>query len=598
MTKRLTNAVVDPTKEIKVANTTGASIAVLMPTLGAPVQPGNGVQVYDQDLELMESTDGSFTIADGASATFVLDQTYVDPDTKKVEYSTVYDLLVSSASWYSPVDNLGVMQSFDTPPSYPDQAVTKASAAALANAAQFVQTISAYPTSQLTQDYQAALKGAVKAGGTAADGSPGSSEAVSGAIDGGVATFFKGTKTYKDVTLAGVVATQNYYDSFPFVWAQYATTSPTTTYYLYSSDGKTTSFVGTIGLTKPTTIDLTVVNGGYTCTFTPASNPSDTTTVAVDASKSTSLTYSDGLFVDDVNSDVPQIAVKGTFQVKRLFTATPTDTQVITVLTGTIDGAVSIGFDSPQKKDDPANSAFWNALFHPKNSSQIFQSIMTIGGAVMLLAFVGTTAYSIYKWARGLAGAKEPTTAQLLQKQQDDLGKMMQDKIDAAVKKMSNGQDQAPSDADAAATEITEATQSVVDNQNAGRLSDGFEAQADSLQELALYESSMSQQQLLELEAQGTAVQDGAKALDNATQDQLGDVVTAQTTALGDVQSGVSTLTTELSSEVSSQSAADIAANDTLATEAANDVADAEANADGDTTDGDPVADDPIFPEL
>lgn len=584
----------DPSKEVALTNQSGVSAVVLIPTLSDAQSDDAGTKVWGQDLELLTSTAGTPVVANGATGTFVLDQYFTDPNTGKKTYSTIYNLLVSDARWYAPLANLGVMQNFEQdPPAYSPQKVTKDDAAALANAGVFYQTISAYPTSQLTKDFQNAMAGANDAAAKAADGSAQSSQNVQDAISNNADAFFKGTKSFKNVTLAGLVAMENYYGSFPFVWAQFGTR----TYWLYSSDGKATSFVGTLSLSPPPSLDLTRPNAGYTCTFTPAVNPTDTTSVAVDSSNAKSLTYMNSLFVDDLNSDLPNIAVKGTFQVKRLFTQKPTDTQIIPVLTGTIGGAVCIGFDSPQKSDDKENSEFWNSLFHPKNSSEIFKSFMTLGGAAMMLAFLGQIGFAIFKWARGLAAGKAPTTAELLQQQQDALAKVFQDKIDSAISKLTNGKQEAPKSPAEANETIAKEQSAVIDNQNAARLQDGLESQASSLQELAKYESKMSSDQLLKLESAGSDVAASNEALKGASADQLHDVVATQSKALDSIKTEVSDLSLSLDSTLSAQAKATIADNAAAVEQVQQDVENADKNQADDEENLDPDADDPIVPE-
>lgn len=584
----------DKSKQIDLTNSSGVNVAVLLPTVANAPDSPNNIEVYDQDLEVLQTTDGKCSLAEGAKGTYLLDQTYIDPKTKKPTYSTIYDLLVSTSDWFSPLANIGVIQNFFADsPSYTPVTATSDEAAAIKNAGVFIQTIAAYPTSKLTKDYQTAMSSAQTTGAQKADGSTGSSDAVANTMTASVNTFFKGTKSFQNVTLAGVVAMQTYYRAFPFVWAQYTDT----TYYLYSSDGKTTSFVGTIALSKPTTIDVTQPNGGYTCSFAPATDPTDTTKLDVDTSKSKSLTFQNGLFVDDVSSDIPQIAVRGTFQIKRTFTQKPADTQVLTVLSGTIDGQVCLGFDKPQKKDDKANSEFWNSLFHPKNSAEIFKSVMTIGGAVMMLFFFGQILFGIVKWARGLGAAKEPTTKDLLERFSDDLKKSIKDEVNDAIKKQSGGEEQAPDDPADAQAQIDSEAGAVQDNLNAGNLEDGLQAQADSVQTLAQYESDMDAGQLNQLQQSATDIQNSNTALDNATPDTLNGVVQSETTNMGNIQTEVGNLSSDLSSSISSEQSADIAANDSLTTEAAQDVSDSESNASEDAAADDPEAGEPVFPE-
>ena len=583
------NANLDPSKQITITNNSGKPVVVMVPTTSdTPDDPGD-IMVYGVRLEILTAIDGSLSIADSGKATFVLNQNYTDSVTGKQEYSTIYDLLVSSAEWYSPVANISVMQSLDNPPTYPAQTVTSNQAKALANAGVFYQTISSYPTSKLATDYQTAMSATHSKAKTQAQDASATAGQVAATISGGADAFFKNTKSFQDVTLAGVVAVETYFGTFPFVWAKFGDA----TYYLYGSDGKATSFVGTIALTKPTTVDPAVANGGYTCTFTPASNPTDTTKVDTDSSQAKSLTYADGLFVDDPDSDVPGIAVKGTFQLKRTFTQKTADTQIIPVLSGTINGSVCIGFDSAQKSDDKTNSEFWDALFHPKNSSEIFKSIMSIGGAVMMLFFFGQLIYGTYKWIKTF-GTKEPTLSDL-QKSLDDFQKSTTDKIDSAIKKMTNDQQKAPADPDAANDSIVEARDAVGDNLNAANIQEGLESQAASLQEMGQYASEMSAQELQDLQGLARDVRSINNALNGATESTLSNVVSNQKTAFDGLRTDVSNLSKGLSTSLSQQSQSTIDDNAQLADDVSQQIDDAESDAQGEVADDDPIGDDPII---
>ncbi len=590
---------VDPTKLIELTNKSGTPVIVLVPTTSsAAPDPTEATPVYEQALEILISTNGSTTIANSATAQFVLDQYYIDSKTHDKKYSTIYNLLVSTSNWYVPVANLGVVQDiFATPPSYPAQTTAADEAAAIANAGVFYQTISAYPTSALATNFQKAMGGTLNNASGSADGSPNSSAKVASSISDSVKTFFQSTKSFQNVTLAGLVAMENYYLSFPFIWADPGHTG-NATYYLYSSSGKATSFVGTISLTKPAQLDVTLANGGYTCTFSPALNPSDTTSVDVNSSQAKALTYSNGIFIDDPDSDTPSIAVKGTFQVKRFFTQQPADTQIIAVLTGTINGSICLGFDSPQKSDDKKDSEFWDALFHPKTSAQIFQSVMEIGGAIMLLFFFGQVLYGIYKWASNLAKAKEPTTAELLKAQQESFEKILNEKIDAIAKQISNGQRQAPDNPDAASEAIAEQRDVVADNQNQANLEDSLQLQRESAQELAKFEAEMSSDQLVQLEEVGSQIQDSHAALESATPETLSTVVKEQTTALTELSADVSSLTADLSKTLSEESRTMIEQNMELSDAIHQDIEDSDSNAAEDQANDDPDAADPFVPEV
>jgi len=546
----------DPTQEIQITNSTEAPIAILTPTISDKAEDGTGIMVYGHNLELLRALDGATSIPVGLTKTFVLYQTYIDKKTGERKYVTDYQLIPSTVSKYSPAANLPVSWSDDDPPSYPPQTVTADLAKPLRDAATFIQTISAYPTSALATGYQKALDDAQNDASKQADGSAGSADAVAQGITGDVNAFFKSTKNFQDVTLDAVVLVQSYYDTFPCVWGELKT--GTTTYYLYSSDGSATRFVGTVSLTTPSQLDVSVANAGYTCTFTPASNGTDTTTVNVDPAQAKNLTYSNGgLFVDDVNSDVPFVGVKGTFQVKSLFTTKPTDTIIIPVLTGTVGGSTVIGFNEPQLSSDPT-AEFWDTLFHPKNSQQIFQSVMEIGGALMLLVFTGQTLFQIFKWAKSLVA--QPATQDGVSSRIDELKQT----IDSLTKALTDGTMIAPDSTGKALSIASEGRVAVSDNVAAGKLQSAFSAMKNNVRELTLFEDVMTQDQKDTLESVSGAVRDGVRALDEANQGDIGSVVQDQAGKLQSAQIDFTGLQTQLKRYIDDKTTATLDENSTL----------------------------------
>jgi hypothetical protein len=594
---KATKLINDPSKEKEcaISNQTSSDAVIIIPTTGQTDNSGSSIAVYDQDLEILTTTEGGQTIKSSASGTVVLDQSYKDPTTGKETYSLVYNLLVSASDWYFPLANIGLMQDIFSPPaSFPDQTAFKAEAAAIQNASVFYQTIQSYPTSQLTKNYQKAMSGAQTDALNKADGSANSTQNASDSITSNVNAFFASTKEFQNVTLAGVVAVESYYDKFPFVWAEYGTT----TYYLYSSDGTNTSFVGQLSLQKPATIDVTKPNAGYTCTFSPAKDSTNLDSVDIDSSKASAITYSSGVFVNDLTVDIPAIAVKGTFQLKRLFTQQSADTSIITVITGSINGATVIGFDQPQLKSD-TSSSFWNTLFHPKTSQQVFSSIMEIGGAIMMLHFFATSLYGMGKWLKNKVSGKEATTTEAdLKSQMEDFQKSMNDKIDEAVKKISDGKESAPSDPDDALGDIVEERGTVVDNLNASNVESALEAESATLEELAQYSSDMTTEQLQLLESNATSIQDSNSALSDATPEELHDVVQNQTSNLSDIRDSVGDLIKDLDSYISAESKQQIDANKEISEQASEDIENSESDASEDESADDPVAEDPIIPEV
>lgn len=592
------SAAPDPNEEIQITNSTPSPIVILVPSTGTP--DANGTLVYGEDRELLTAVDGYTSIPASATKTFVLDQTFTDPDTGQSEYQNIYDLLPSTASWLAPVGNIVVAQA-GLPAAYPATTVTAADAPAFQNAGAFIQTISAYPTSALAKSYQQAISQATSTSSGAANGSSGSAAAAAATpvqiMSDTMSAFFAGTKDYQNLTQDKVVVVQSYYNSFPFVWAEYA--NGPTTYYLYSSNGKATSFVGTISLTPPAILNVAVANAGYTCTFTPAANGSDTSTVAVTASAAKTLTYTGGLFVDDVASDIPEVGVKGTFQVKSTFTGKAADTQIITVLTGSVNGATCIGFDSPQLSTDP-DSTFWDTLFHPKNAQQIFQSIMQIGGFLMLLVFAGQTIYSVVQWARGLAAKNKTMSPDEFKAKMDETLEAQRDQFADSLKKVSADSVKAPADGDADAVQgaITEQTEIVGDNVISIKLEVSLKFQAANVEGLAQYASGMDAANLTALESAGAKIQGAQQALDAAATDKLGPVVETQTTVVEGLNGNIADLQIAIGSEIGASVEASIAANTEVVETAIKEVNDTLDGQENIGTDDSPAADPVEIPDV
>jgi hypothetical protein len=318
----------------------------------------------------------------------------------------------------------------------------------------------------------------------------------------------------------------------------------------------------------------------------------------VNPSQALKLTYSGGVFVNDVNVDIPAVALKGIFQLKRLFTQKPTDTQILPVITGSVEGATCVGFDQPQLESD-TSSDFWNTLFHPKNSSEIFNSIMTIGGAIMMMHFFATSLYGMGKWLKNKLSGEKPTTAQdEFNKKLDDFQKAMNDKIDSAVQKISDGKEVAPQNPPEAMNNLSRESGSVVDNLNAGNLQDGLRSQSENLQELAQYESQMSSQQLQSLESNASSIQKSNEALNNASQENLNSVVNEQQANFSEIQVNVNELSVQLDKSMSEQSKAKIEENNAASKEVSDNIENSKKNQSEDEEARDPEAKDPIEPEF
>jgi hypothetical protein len=395
-------------KLCKITNNSGKDIVVALIINDDETTGQDAVISANQQVEILKTSGGNTVIKNGGSDTVTLDHNYKS-GADETGYVPDYHLIVSDCNWLYPLADLSVVQQgTNGSASYTSQTVDVTNEAAMTHAFDFYQTITGYPSSQLAKDYMSALQQTDDAVLAAADGGTDSAKAVSDAIEIRMNSFFEGTQEYKDVTLADIVAIDNYYNNFPFVWAQYR---DSLTYYLYGTDGTSASFAGTLSLNKSGAVDITKSNGGYTCAFAPAVNPSETSKTDVDTTQSVNLTYSDGLFLDDPQSASPKIGLKGSFLLERLFTNDPDDNNIISVLSGMVNGITCIGFDTPQPTDNSLQEGnktalagssaqkYWDALIHPKNQMDLMASILTLVGAILLVPATAGAIYGVYRIA-------------------------------------------------------------------------------------------------------------------------------------------------------------------------------------------------------
>jgi hypothetical protein len=480
-----TATAIDQSKLQKIINNSGIDISVCMPLTTAETENSNAIISYNKDWVLLKTSNGGTVIKAGTSDTVTLDRTQIDSTTKKPVYVMNYDLIISNPTWLSPIANIGVIQDYDdsTDPEtdfFDDVTVSADYVTVMQQTSNFCQTIAAYPDSQLAKDYVNAMNST----NTNVDNSDGSSDGVNNAMQG-IAAFFAGTKSYQKVTMASIVVFEAYCNRFPFIWAGNA---DKVTYYLYTSDGTKTTFQGALTMSKSGVIDISKQNGGYTCTFTPAVNPSDLTKTDVNTASAKTLTFSDGLFVDDTTTDVPSIAVKGSFQLKRTFTKDPNDTKIIVVISGTVNGVNVLGFDQSQCTNPDDTTQDWlTSLFHPKTAAEIFTSVMTILGALMMLHFVVTTLWGISKWVKGKVAAKEPITKEDLAAKKNSLESDFKARQSENLKKASANKETLPDSAEDGLSKAVDSKGTVSDCVSAGQMESNLTNMKNNLKNLEEY---------------------------------------------------------------------------------------------------------------
>ncbi len=176
---------------------------------------------------------------------------------------------------------------------------------------------------------QAASKGTMATAYTAAISKTNTSIAdIETAVSEVVADYSK----FKDVTQSAIETVYDYYNSVPYVYANY---DEAKYFYLYSQDSKGNSaFVGRLDFVKAETISISAKNGGYTITMYPALYPADTSRYDIVEDGGIDIIYKDGYFTDEAGSSVN---LTGGFVYANTLTSTPTSadyTTIVPVLAG------------------------------------------------------------------------------------------------------------------------------------------------------------------------------------------------------------------------------------------------------------------------
>ncbi len=361
--KKVSAVAATPTLNKNLVITNSSLVALTI--IDAAASDGNNDEVvFEQNLKLLSTTAGTKSIAANSSGTVVLDDTHDNNGTPT--YTKLYDIIYAKNDTLFPVKSKGAMLNLKTQ-DYTPVTITNDDATVMQQTELFTQTIAAFPTSQLAKDYIAALQSSPDNATTSDD------------IDSAVSSFFAGTSQFKKVTLDSLVALKSYYNTYPLVWTGYKNTK---TYYLYSSDGTNVTSNGSLVITIPATIGLDKKLSGFSFTYTDAKN------------NSKELHYVAGQFVDDPDADVPNVCLVGTFMLKSTVTKVDTDTDIITILSGTVYNNTVIGYDTPlpDNTDGTAGqNGSWSGLYtllHPKDAAGYMQLFLTFVGVVMGIDFV------------------------------------------------------------------------------------------------------------------------------------------------------------------------------------------------------------------
>jgi len=300
--------------DCKITNSSGKSVVVLNAfNSSTNVAQNSTQQGYLQDLKLLSGKSGAAVLADGASDTITLNETYVDKngDTKP---SYIYDLMFSQPDSLFPVMVVGESLDFSSM-GYPPITVSSDAAANMVKAKMFCQNIMTSPTSKMAVAFRTAMADALKLSTVAA-------------IKQAIADFFNQYDSFKGLDFVSYVAVSTWLRGFAYFWGMDDSGKLGQTYYVYSAPeaGKSgATSEGTIVFEKkadaPSPADPTDRLSGMTITL---KSESGTTTA---------LTFVDGQLVD---SDGGAIALNCSFGFKGTFTGKDSDTTAWVILTGQV----------------------------------------------------------------------------------------------------------------------------------------------------------------------------------------------------------------------------------------------------------------------
>ena len=396
-------------------------------------------QFYEQSIKLLETTDGLTFIKAGTAGSIILQD-------------SVCNTVIARADNLFPVKTITVSLDSATQ-TYPSASVTTDEAENMKQAAAFQQSIVAFPSSDLAKLYATAL---------------------STSDVNKVEAFFQSSEDYKSITLDMVLAVDSYFTMYPFVWAYFQQEK---TYYLYNSDGKANKYLGFVVISNACTVPVNPDKSlpGFSIAYTKDDQ----------AMEFIPLYYSNGQFVDDVNSENPGICLSGLFIQKSQLTKKDIDNGIVCTLTGSVYGKDAIGFDEEVIQLDENNRTGLDALLHPEDTE----------GRLELYAYITLALLGIGVLARGIKYAIDtwrenpPTPAEIQAK--------IREQLQATLDKM-NKDLRIPEDVNASLDGIKKQANDLLLQENNLKLKDIVDRQYSSFVKLNTYKSSTELQEVFD----------------------------------------------------------------------------------------------------
>jgi hypothetical protein len=317
----------------------------------------SSAQCYAQTLKILPTSTGSQTLADKATATITLNDTFTYNGQQEPQHC--YQLLISRPNSLFPV--MDVSEILDSSAqTYPSITVTAAAAKNMKLALNFQQNIMAYPTSSMATSFAQAMNQAA-------------SESSVTAMEQDIADFFNSTENYKGLDLDSYIAMASYLSTFAWLWGIGDDgKTPGRTYYVYKSAGETGSTsIGKVVFTQAArTPDPNDHNSGFTITYIPSSGSSST------------LHFNNNTLVNDLKADFPNFCVQGNFALKSTFTGNTNDNIIWPIFSGQISGEQVL-----LVSDAPSTESWWQQHVSSKTWKDWLHMLMTVGSLVMMVEY-------------------------------------------------------------------------------------------------------------------------------------------------------------------------------------------------------------------
>ncbi len=496
------------TPSAKVTNSSGVELAVLN---AYEPDSSSSATIFQEELTLLETSDNKEIIADGST---------VDVTMSPAEGQVIFDLLFVAPLNLYPALN----QSFAT---FDPSTITVSSddRSAQNNAFDFIQVISAYPTSNLAQNYVKACQDAT---------TKESSRTITGTVD----DFFKGTKNYQNVTNVMVATGNSYLDTFAFAWAG---NQSSYTYYLYAPGGSGATNdkaapkeMGTVVFTKksdpPLPADPKDQNADYDIVYKDASG------------NTTSLYFDNSQLVSDLDADVPSICLATSFIAKSQMTGQTTDNQIIPIVSGTLNGVQIMG--TTVKQDGSSPHSAWYNFFHPKSFLQGLANFAMAVGVLMAIEWVGEKVYKFGKWALGGKSKSE------MKKFLDELDAKQKEFYDKLADRFGpdggvNVPD--PKDLQATVDDLKAKLKTSYEEQQRGMMEDAIDAQLEQVETLAEYSDTP------ELNDIASKLVEAKENLQKAGPGELDQAIKDAQSAVNDAKPELNDIYDQVSSELSAE---------------------------------------------